>query len=160
MQAIINKVERLSKFLNVFAGIAITFIMFLTVIDVILRYFRRPIVGTYELVGFSGAIVIGFAVPLTTFLKGHMLVDFFVLKFPRRIRNTVHIVTRLLGIGLFSLLGWNLIKLGMDLYRTGEVSLTLQLPFYPVAFGIGVCFFVQCLVLIVHILQVIGNTYE
>ena len=160
MQAMINKVEGLSKFLNVFAGIAITFIMFLTVIDVILRSFRRPIIGTYELVGFSGALVIGFAVPLTTFLKGHMLVDFFVLKFSRGIRNTVHIVTRLLGIGLFSLLGWNLIKLGVDLYRTGEVSLTLQLPFYPVAFGIGFCFFVQCLVLIVHILQVIGNTYE
>jgi TRAP-type C4-dicarboxylate transport system permease small subunit len=160
MQAIINKVGGLSKFLNVFAGIAITFIMFLTVIDVILRSFRRPIIGTYELVGFSGALVIGFAVPLTTFLKVHMFVDFFVLKFSKGIRNIVHIVTRLLGIGLFSLLGWNLIKLGMDLYRTGEVSLTLQLPFYPVAFGIGFCFFVQCLVLIVHIFQVIGNTYE
>ena len=98
MRAIINKTERLSKFLNVFAGIAITFIMFLTVTDVILRSFRSPIIGTYELVGFSGAIVIGFAVPLTTFLKGHMLVDFFVLKFPKGIRNTVHIVTRLLGI--------------------------------------------------------------
>jgi len=104
--------------------------------------------------------VIGFAVPLTTFLKGHVLVDFFVLKFPKGVRNTVHIVTRLLGIGLFSLLGWNLIKLGMDLYRTGEVSLTLQLPFYPVAYGIGLCCFVQCLVLFAHILQVIGGTYE
>jgi TRAP-type C4-dicarboxylate transport system permease small subunit len=160
MQSIINKVQGLSKLLNVIAGIAITFLMFLTVTDVILRSFRRPIVGTYELVAFSGAIVIGFAVPLTTFLKGHVLVDFFVLWFPKGIRNIVHIVTRLLGIVLFSLLGWNLIKLGMDLYRTGEVSLTLQLPFYPVAYGIGVCCFVQCLVLIAHILQVIGGTYE
>jgi TRAP-type C4-dicarboxylate transport system permease small subunit len=156
----INKVEGISKFLNVFAGVAITFLMLLTVTDVVLRYFRMPIIGTYELVAFSGAIVIGFAVPITTFHKGHMLVDFFILKFPKEIRNTVNIITRLLGIGLFSMLGWNLIKLGMDLYRSGEVSLTLQLPFYPVAFGIGVCFFVQCMVLIVHILQVIGNTYE
>ena len=160
MQSLINKVHGLSRLLNVIAGLAITFIMFLTVTDVILRSFRRPIVGTYELVAFSGAIVIGFAVPLTTFLKGHVLVDFFVLKFPKAIRNTVHIVTRVLGIGLFSLLGWNLIKLGMDLYRTGEVSLTLQLPFYPVAFGVGICCFVQCLVLIAHIFQVIGGTYE
>jgi TRAP-type C4-dicarboxylate transport system permease small subunit len=160
MQSIINKVQGLSKLLNVIAGIAITFMMFLTVTDVILRSFRRPIVGTYELVAFSGAIVIGFAVPLTTLLKGHVLVDFFVLWFPKGIRNIVHIVTRLLGIGLFSLLGWNLIKMGMDLHRTGEVSLTLQLPFYPIAFGIGICCFVQCLVLIAHILQVIGGTYE
>ena len=142
MQSLINKVQGLSKLLNVVAGIAITFMMFLTVTDVILRSFRRPIIGTYELVAFSGAIVIGFAVPLTTFLKGHVLVDFFVMKFPKGIRNIVHVVTRLMGIGLFSMLGWNLIKLGMDLYRTGEVSLTLQLPFYPVAYGIGLCCFV------------------
>ena len=160
MQSIINKVHGLSKLLNVIAGIAITFMMFLTVTDVILRSFRRPIVGTYELVAFSGAIVIGFAVPLTTLLKGHVLVDFFVIWFPKRVRNICHVVTRCLGIGLFSLLGWNLIKVGMDLYRTGEVSLTLQLPFYPIAFGIGICCFVQCLVLIAHILQVIGGTYE
>ena len=158
--SIVNKVQGLSKLLNVVAGIAITFTMFLTVIDVILRSFRRPIIGTYELVAFSGAVVIGFAVPLTTLLKGHVLVDFFVLRFPKAIRNTVHVLTRLLGIGLFSLLGWNLIKVGMDLYRTGEVSLTLQLPFYPIAFGIGICCFVQCLVLVAHILQVIGGTYE
>jgi preprotein translocase subunit Sec61beta len=29
-----------------------------------------------------------------------------------------------------------------------------------VAYGLGVCCFVQCLVLIAHILQVIGGTYE
>ncbi len=160
MQWLVNKAQGLSKALNVLAGIAITFIMFLTVLDVILRSFRRPITGTYELAAFSGAIVIGFAVPLTTFLKGHVLVDFFVMRFPLAIRKTINVLTRLLGIGLFSLLGWNLILLGMDLYRTGEVSLTLQLPFYPVAFGVGFSCFVQCLVLIAQIFQVMGDSYE
>ena len=160
MEWIIKKVRGISNLLNVIAGISITFMMFLTVTDVILRSFRRPIIGTYELVAFSGAIVIGFAVPLTTLLKGHVLVDFFVLWFPKAVRNSCHVVTRCLGIGLFFLLGWNLFKIGMDLYRSGEVSLTLQLPFYPIAFGVGICCFVQCLVLIAHILQIKGGTYE
>jgi len=160
MQPIVDKVQGLSSFLNVIAGIAVTFIMLLTVVDVVLRSFRMPIPGTYELVAFSGAIVIGFSVPLTTLVKGHVLVDFFVLKFPQRTRKTVNIITRLLGVGLFSLLSWNLVKMGMDFYRTGEVSLTLQVPFYPVAFGLGFCAFIQCLVLIAQILQVIGGTYE
>jgi len=160
MQSIINKVQGLSKFLDIFAGVAITFIMLLTVLDVVMRSFRKPIIGTYELVAFSGAIVIGFAVPLTTLLKGHVLVDFFVLKLPKAVRVSVDVITRLLGIWLFALLGWNLLKMGMDFYRTGEVSLTLQLPFYPVAFGLGFCAFVQCLVLIAQLLQVIGGTYE
>ncbi|OGP57171.1 MAG: hypothetical protein A2V65_02040 [Deltaproteobacteria bacterium RBG_13_49_15] len=160
MDSIVRKVQAMSKFLNTIAGISLTFIMFLTIVDVILRSFRRPIVGTYEIVAFSGAIVIGFAVPLTTLLKAHVLVDFFVFKFQKRVRNIFHITTRCMGIFLFSLLGWNLIKIGMDLYRTGEVSLTLQLPFYPLAFGLGFSCFIQCLVLITHILQVLGGKYE
>jgi TRAP-type C4-dicarboxylate transport system permease small subunit len=160
MQSMINKVQRLSNFLSLFAGIAITFIMFMTVLDVILRFFRMPIVGTYELVALSGAVVISFAVPITTFAKGNVLVDFFVLKFPKRIQNGVNIFTRLLGIALFSTLGWSLFRMGMDLYRTGEVSPTLQVPFYPVAFGIGFCAFIECLVLIAQIFQVIRGTYE
>jgi len=56
---LLNSVGRVSRGINVIAGIAITFIMLLTVLDVILRSFRRPIVGTYELVAFSGAIVVG-----------------------------------------------------------------------------------------------------
>lgn len=134
--------------------------MLLTVLDVILRGFRMPIVGTYELVAFSGAIVVSFAVPLTTLLKGHIMVDFLVLKFPKGTRKTVNIVTRLFGIGLFSLLGWNLIKMGIDLYQVGEVSPTLQLPYYLVAFGVAFSAFAECLVFIVQIFRVIGGTYE
>ena len=160
MQWFINKTHSLSKVLNLIAGVAITFLMLLTVLDVIFRSFRRPIIGTYELVAFSGALVIGLSVPLTTFLKAHVLVDFFVMRFNTRVRKVFNVCTRVLGIFLFFLLGWNLILLGMDLYRTGEVSLTLQLPFYPVAFGIGVSCFVQCLVLVAQIFQVLGNTYE
>ncbi len=55
--------------------------MGLTVMDVILRALRRPILGTYELVAFSGAVVIGFSVPLTSWLRGHIFVDFFILRF-------------------------------------------------------------------------------
>ncbi|MEW5909697.1 MAG: TRAP transporter small permease [Thermodesulfobacteriota bacterium] len=153
-------VQGLSKLLNVIAGISLTFIMLITITDVILRSFRRPITGTYEIVAFSGAVVIGFAVPLTTLVKGHVLVDFFVYKFSKTVRNLFHIITRCMGLFLFSLLGWNLVKMGIDLHRTGEVSLTLQIPYYPVAFGLGFACFIQCLVLITHILQVIGGSYE
>ncbi len=35
----------------------------------------------------------------------------------------------------------------MILTRTGEVSMTLRMPEYPIAYGIGVCCFIECLVL-------------
>jgi TRAP-type C4-dicarboxylate transport system permease small subunit len=160
MKGFLDKVRGLSRFLNVIAGISLTFLMFLTVMDVILRSLRRPIVGTYELVAFSGAVVIGFAVPLTSWVRGHIFVDFFVLRFSQKVRNIFNITTRSLVIILFFLIGWNMIKYGMDLQKSGEVSLTLQMPFYPVAYGVGVCCFVQCLVMICDILKIFGGEYE
>jgi TRAP-type C4-dicarboxylate transport system permease small subunit len=156
----LNNVRRLCGFINVIAGIAITFIMGLTVLDVILRSFRRPIVGTYELVAFSGAVVIGFAIPLTSWMRGHIYVDFFTGKLPAAARSIVNLITRCMGIGLFSLIGWNLIKVGMDLQQSGEVSLTLQLPFYPVAYGVAVSCFVQCLVMLADMVKIFRRQYE
>jgi hypothetical protein len=66
----------------------------------------------------------------------------------------------LLGIGLFIIIGWNLFKYGANLYKAGEVSLTLQMPFYPFAYGVGVCCFIECLVLISDITKIFGGEYE
>lgn len=160
MEGFLSKVKGISRFLNLIAGISLSFLMFLTIADVILRLFRRPIVGTYELVAFSGAVVIGFSVPFTSWVRGHVYVDFLILRFSQKIRNVFNIITRCLVIWLFLMIGWNLIDYGMDLYKSGEVSLTLQMPFYPVAYGIGICCFFQCLVLLCDILKIRGGKYE
>lgn len=160
MERLLYGVGWLSRQINVIAGIAITFIMLITVFDVILRYFRRPIVGTYELVAFSGAVVIGFAIPLTSWMRAHIYVDFFTASLPRALRSVFNLATRSMGIALFLLIGWNLILVGMDLQQSGEVSLTLQLPFYPVAYGVAFSCFVQCLVLLADMAKILRGEYE
>jgi TRAP-type C4-dicarboxylate transport system permease small subunit len=160
MEGVLGIVERISKVLQVVAGIALTFIIILTDADVFLRLLGRPIIGTYEIVSLSGAVVIGFAIPMTSWLRGHIYVDFLYQKLSRILQNGLNIITRLIGIGAFGMIGWNLFLLGFDLYTSGEVSLTRHLPFYPVAFGLGVCCFMQCVVLITDIFKIIGGTYE
>ena len=156
----LDKVWKLSRLINFIGGVSLAFIMFLTVADIILRYFRRPILGTYEIVAFSGAVVIGFSPPYTSWMRGHVYVDFLILRFSQKIRNIFNISTKCLGVGLFFLIGWNLMKYGVDLHRSGEVSPTLTMPFYPVAYGIGICCFIQCLVLLCDILKIFGGKYE
>jgi len=160
MEGFIRKVRAFSRFINIIAGISLSFIVFITVADVILRSFRRPILGAYEVVAFSGAVVIGFALPFTSWARGHIYVDFLILRFSKKVRNIFNIVTRCLVIWLFLMIGWNLIKYGMDLQKSGEVSLTLQMPFYPVAYGVGICCFIQCLVLLCDIFKIFGGQYE
>jgi TRAP-type C4-dicarboxylate transport system permease small subunit len=179
----LTAIEQISRYLNVIAGISLTVLMVLTVTDVMLRAILtlgrwliahefllplgtliiehvRPIAGTYELVGLLGAVVIGFSIPLTSWLRGHIYVDFFIFRFPQKTRNAFNIATRCLGIFLFLMIGWNLFKYGMDLQRTGEVSLTLQMPAYPIVFGVGVCCFAQCLVLIGDMVKILGGSYD
>ena len=160
MQVFLNVTHWLSRSINIVAGIAMTFIMVLTVLDVILRSFRMPITGTYELVAFSGAVIIGFALPLTSFKRGHIYVDFFLQKLSPRVQTIFNTFTRCLGIVLFVLIGWNLIKVGMNLQKTGEVSLTLRLPFYPIAYGVACCCFVQCMVLAADIVKISRGVYD
>ena len=162
MKGFLSGIEKISQFLNIIAGISLIFLMMLTIIDVILRtrIFKSPVVGTYELVAFSGAVVIGFSMPLTSYIRQHIFVDFFILKFSQKVRNVFNIVTRCLVMALFLLVGWNMFKYARDLQKSGEVSLTLQMPFYPVAYGVGVCCFILCLVFVCDIIKISKGEYE
>ncbi len=160
MKGFLDAVEKISKFLNVIAGISLTFLMLLTIADVILRLFKRPVVGTYEMVAFAGAVVIGFSMPLTSYVRQHIFVDFLILKFSQGMRNIFNIATRCLVFALFLLVGWNLFKYARDLQKSGEVSLTLQMPFYPIAYGVGVCCMILCLVFICDIIKISKGEYD
>jgi TRAP-type C4-dicarboxylate transport system permease small subunit len=159
-KAVISFIYALSRFMQVIAGIALVFMMSLTTCDVILRIFSKPIIGTYEMVAFTGGMVIGFSLPITSFVRGQIFVDFFYQKFPQFWQNVFNVVTRLMVMVLFLFIGWNLMVLASDMVRSGEVSLTLQLPFYPVAYGIGVSCFVQCLVIVGDLIKIAGGQYE
>ncbi len=160
MKGFLNAVQGLSRVMNTIAGIALVFLMFLTISDVILRFFKRPIVGTYELVAFSGAVVIGFSLPLTSWVRAHIFVDFFILRFSKKVQNIFHVATRCVAMLLFIVAGWNLVIYGLDLKKSGEVSSTLQMPFYPVAFGVALSCFILCLVFLCDIVKISGGQYE
>jgi len=160
MTYVLTVVRAVSRFLHGIAGASLVFLMLLTITDVALRAFGKPIPGTYELVGFAGAVAIGFAMPFTSWVRGHVYVDLFLGRLPRGGRMAFHIATRLLAAGLFALLGWNLIRFGMDLRASGEVSPTLEMPFYPVVLGLAAASFLQGIVLLCDIAKIFRREYE
>jgi TRAP-type C4-dicarboxylate transport system permease small subunit len=160
MEAFLNAIKRTSQVLHAIAGTSLTFLIILTLVDVILRGFARPVAGTYELVALAGAVVVGFSLPSTSWHRQHVFIDFFIEKLGSRIKHVFDVITRLMGIAFFFVLGWNLIIYGIGLMRSGEVTLTLQIPFYPIAYGVGACCFVQGLVLICDLVKIAGGKYE
>src|SRR5512139_592425 len=128
-----------SKLLNIIAGISVTLMMLLTVADVLLRAGGHPIIGTYEIVALLLAVVIGFGIPQVSLDRGHVYMEFLLQKFPKSGRNVMNTLTRVLCLILFAFIGVNLFSVGAAFRASGEVSPTIQLPFYPVAYGVGVC---------------------
>lgn len=160
MDVYLKGVKNVSAFMNAIAAFGLTFIMALTCLDVILRIFKSPIVGTYELVAFTGGVIIGFAVPMTSWARAHVYVDVLIQRLPEGNRNIANIFTRLMVIIFFVIASVNLFKHGLYLIKTHEVSPTLQLPFYPVVLGIAVACVLECLVMIADIIKIAGGNYE
>lgn len=135
------------------AGIAIVLMMLLTCADVVLRFMRRPIPGTYELVCFLGAVAVAFAMAHTTVQKGHVAVSLVVRLLPQRLQGLIEMLTGAFGFILFALVAWRSVLYANSLRATGEVSLTLQLPFYPFVYGIGFSAVAVCLVLLTDLFK-------
>lgn len=160
MARILSIIRRAGEGMHILAGVSLVFLMVLTLADVILRAFNRPIFGTYELVGYAGGLAIGLAMPMTSWCRGHVYVDTFVNMLPGAARATVNIGTRIVGAALFAILAWNLIRLGVDLRASGEVSPTLAIKYYPVVFGLAAASVLEALVLICHIGMIRRGEYE
>jgi TRAP-type C4-dicarboxylate transport system permease small subunit len=154
MKSFVAMIRRADIWMNTVAEAVLVGMMMLTVIDVGLRTFGTPIVGTYEMVAIAGAIVIGFAVPKTSWDRGHVFVDLLVENRSRAIKNGLFIATRIVGIIIYALLSWNLMKKGMVLQKAGEVSLTLRIPLYPAAYALSLCFLVQTFTLVADIFRI------
>lgn len=147
----------LGRKLGIIAAAAIFGMMALTCADVILRIFRMPIPGTYEIVSFLGAVAVSFAIARTSVEQGHVAVSLVVQLMPKLGQAIVESLISLLGVVLFALIAWQSTLYAQDCQQSGEVSLTLQLPFYPIIYGIAFGAFVACLVLLADFLNALAE---
>ena len=160
MDTAFNGLKIVSKVLNSIAGVAVTIMMLLTVADVLLRAGGRPIIGTFEIVALLLALVIGFGIPQVSLDKGHVSMEVLVEKLSRKGKNIMHTFTRLLCLGLFAFIGINLFNVGARFHASGEVSATIKIPFYPVAYGVAICCLLECCVFIFDIVRIWRGDYE
>jgi len=143
-----------SNWMNAISAVTLTFMMLLTVADVLLRSLARPILGTYEVASILLAVVIGFSIPKVSMDNGHVFMEFLIERLSWRNKALMFTFTRILCIALFFLIGYNLFSVANEFRVSGEVSPTIQLPFYPVAYGVGVCCFLECFVFVFDILKI------
>ncbi|HVN97911.1 MAG TPA: TRAP transporter small permease [Syntrophorhabdaceae bacterium] len=135
------------------AGFALVCVTVLTGCDIVGRLLGMPIPGTYEIVSFSGGLVVGLAIPVASRDKMHVGVDLLLTSVSPRVKAGLEKFNRLVGIGLVILLAFSIVQIGNEFRTSGEVSPVIHVPFYPVAYGIAVALVAEVFVLLGNLLE-------
>lgn len=150
MIAFLDKMRGLAcKGLGAVAGLAVLAMVVLACGNIIGRALGSPIEGSYELMGFLGAIAASFALGASQLAKGHIAVNVLDEHLPPAARRLLDAIAAAFGAAFFGLAGYEVFALGRFMVRTGELSETLRLPYYPfvwiVASGCAVMTLVLCI---------------
>jgi len=151
-------IRKIDALLYIIAGSVLVVMVLVTLTDVILRNFGHPITGSMEIIQYGGAIVFGFSVPFATFLKAQVQVDLITEKLKPGPQRIVNIVTRTLGILLFLFISYNFFLYGGDVKRTGEVSSSFKIPYYPIVYALAFSFLLQSLTILYDLVEVVRGT--
>ena len=150
---------RISHYLNqiliCIAGLFLIAMIFLTCANVFLRFVWIPVSGTFELMGYFGAVLTAFALGYTQIRRGHIAVDIVVLRFSKRAQTILNAINYLICMIFFGLAAWQISKYATTLLETGEVTETLQIIYYPFTYGVALGCAVLSLVFLVDCLKLL-----
>ena len=148
-------IEWISDRLKTIGAACLVGMTFLTCADVAGRFFRHPIFGSVEIVGFMATMAVAMALPYTDNIKGHVGVEIIVRMFSERTQAVIDLCTRMLSLGLFGLVTWRMVLYAHTMQESGEVSISLELPEYLVIYITSFCFLIFALVIFQDIINII-----
>lgn len=154
MQTMEKMIYKLSHGLDTLAGFILAATALLVVANILGRtLLQRSILGTYEMVGFLTAAVVGLALARCAVENSHIAIDFILDRLPIRLQRLIDL---LLGIPVFLFLilaTYNLFIYGARIAQSGEVSPTTKLIFYPFIYLVAFGFLALALTVMLKLLQ-------
>ena len=152
-------VNNVSRYLNWLAGVGLIAMAILVVADIIgNKVFKFPLPGGIEYVAFFGVIVTAFAIAQTQLFHGHIEVEFIANYFSRKTQRILAIFVYVCSLVLWLVILWTSIEFANTLLRTGEVSMTERIHFYPFVYAMAFCCIPVLLVLSVQLIKEISGT--
>ena len=118
--------------LSALGGATVLFLIcVLSAYSVIGRWlFGSPVLGDVELVQMGAAISIAACLPYAQMRKAHIIVDFFTLAAPAKLRGFLDVLAALLLSVCAAILAWRSVLGGVDAYQYNESSMILGWPLW------------------------------
>ena len=137
------------------AGLFLVAMIAITGANIVLRQFGLPIRGTFELMGYFGAVVTALALGYTQIKRGHIAVDIVVLRFSEKTQRILHAVNHLICMVFFIIVTWQIFKYATTLWETGEVTETLQIVYYPFTYAVALGCLILAFTFVVDFLKIL-----
>ena len=137
------------------AGIFLAAMILLTCANIFLRIVWVPVKGTYELMGFSGAMATAFVLGYTQIKKSHISVDIIVTRFSKKTQSVLNAINYFICLIFFSMAGWQIASWAATLKETGEVTETLRIVYYPFTYGVAIGCILISFVLLIELVKLL-----
>ena len=147
----LEKLRAISKFLNTLllwiGGVALLVMMLVACVNMVTRAVWVPVKGSYEIIGFLGALVAAFALGSTQQHKGHIALTILAGMFSKRTERWIDVLSNGVCCLFFGLAGWRTALWAWSLVQTGELSDNLHIPYSPFPFAVALGLFALALAL-------------
>lgn len=122
------------------AGVVLVALMFLTVADVVGRYFfNSPLNGVFDLTQFAVLIMTFLSFAYCGFRGAHVVIELLYDRIPKQAQFVVRRMSNAVGAVLFAIIAWRAVVQSFDVREFNETSQLLTIPYWPfyyvVAFG-------------------------
>ena len=132
--------EKVADILEYLAIAGVMIMVLINCADVLgSKLFGWPVPGATELISLLQLATLALALGATQKVRGHINVEMFIYLLSERKRSIMVAVTLLFELIIFIYLLKEAVNYGNSLKLAGEVSGTIQIPFYPFAYLLAVC---------------------
>ncbi len=131
MKAFLNFITKVSKVGFWLSTLGVTVMTLLIVLDIILRLFGVPLLGTYEIIEIVMSIVVFASFAYTQTEKGHIHVTMFLVLMPTKMRFICYSLTSFVSTFLVGAITYAAFTYAGKLIEKGTSSGVLGIPFYP-----------------------------
>ncbi len=155
MDLLIRINKFLNKMLTLTGGALLVAMILLTCANIVSRQVYVPIPGTFELMGYMGAVVTAFALGYTQFTNGHISVDVLVNAYPKPLKRFISIINHGICCIFFFIASWYIVQKALTLKNANELSETLKIIYYPFTLAVALGCLILALALFTDFLKVL-----
>jgi TRAP-type transport system small permease protein len=159
-----NKVIRWICWVMTAIGAAVlTIMMFLSVADVIGRYFfLHPVEGTFEIVGLLVIIVGCLGLGYCQMVKGNINIDIVTNRFSPRGKAILNIFSYAMSVGLCFIFCWQMSLRAYDyMFKTlGGKTVTLHITIWPFMLLMDICFAWLTVIYIIDLVNAFKEVFK